>query len=69
MIEETGTSLAMAMCIKDFLPKLFFTGRHSLTFREPHVLVTFEGATLWGPASEAGLRISVDAFEPYLDDA
>ena len=31
--------------------------------------VTFEGATLWGPASEAGLRISVDAFEPYLDAA
>jgi nitrile hydratase len=31
--------------------------------------VTFEGATLWGPDSEAGLRISVDAFEPYLDAA
>jgi nitrile hydratase len=31
--------------------------------------VTFEGATLWGPDSEPGLRISVDAFEPYLDAA
>jgi nitrile hydratase len=31
--------------------------------------VTFEGATLWGPDSEPGLRISVDEFEPYLDAA
>jgi nitrile hydratase len=31
--------------------------------------VTFEGSTLWGPDSEPGLRISVDAFEPYLDAA
>ncbi len=31
--------------------------------------VTFEGAKLWGPDSEPGLRISVDAFEPYLDAA
>jgi nitrile hydratase len=31
--------------------------------------VTFEGATLWGPDSESGLRISIDAFEPYLDAA
>ncbi len=31
--------------------------------------VIFEGVTLWGPDSEAGLRISVDAFEPYLDAA
>ncbi len=31
--------------------------------------VTFDGATLWGPDSEPGLRISVDAFEPYLDAA
>lgn len=31
--------------------------------------VTFEGTTLWGPDSESGLRISVDAFEPYLDAA
>ncbi len=31
--------------------------------------VTFEGATLWGPDSEPGLRISIDAFEPYLDAA
>ena len=29
--------------------------------------VTFEGAALWGPDVESGLRISVDAFEPYLD--
>jgi nitrile hydratase len=38
---------------------------------DPHWLytVTFEGASLWGPDSEAGLRISVDAFEPYLDAA
>jgi nitrile hydratase len=31
--------------------------------------VTFDGATLWGPDSEPGLRISIDAFEPYLDAA
>ncbi len=31
--------------------------------------VTFEGATLWGPDSESGLHISIDAFEPYLDAA
>jgi nitrile hydratase len=31
--------------------------------------VAFDGATLWGPDSEPGLRISVDAFEPYLDAA
>jgi nitrile hydratase len=31
--------------------------------------VTFEGATLWEEDSEPGLRISVDAFEPYLDAA
>jgi nitrile hydratase len=31
--------------------------------------VTFEGAALWGPDAEPGLRISVDAFEPYLEAA
>ena len=31
--------------------------------------VTFDGRVLWGPDSEPGLRISVDAFEPYLDAA
>jgi nitrile hydratase len=31
--------------------------------------VTFEGNTLWGLDSEPGLRISFDAFEPYLDAA
>ncbi len=31
--------------------------------------VTFEGAALWGPDAEPGLRISIDAFEPYLDAA
>ncbi len=28
--------------------------------------VTFEGADLWGADAEPGVRVSVDAFEPYL---
>jgi nitrile hydratase len=31
--------------------------------------VTFDGVTLWGPGAEPGLRISVEAFEPYLESA
>lgn len=29
--------------------------------------VRFDGAELWGPEAEAGLTVSVDAWEPYLE--
>jgi nitrile hydratase len=31
--------------------------------------VAFDGGVLWGPDAEPGLRVSVDAFEPYLERA
>lgn len=31
--------------------------------------VRFEGAELWGPGAEAGLRVSVDAWDSYLEAA
>jgi nitrile hydratase len=31
--------------------------------------VEFEAAELWGPQAEAGVRVSVDAWEPYLEPA
>ena len=31
--------------------------------------VTFDGAELWGEASDRNLTVSVDAFEPYLEAA
>jgi nitrile hydratase len=31
--------------------------------------VVFEGRDLWGPDSDPTLKISIDAFEPYLDPA
>jgi nitrile hydratase beta subunit len=31
--------------------------------------VVFEGSELWGPDAEAGLTVSIDAFEPYLEPA
>jgi len=31
--------------------------------------VTFNGAELWGEASDPNLKISIDAWEPYLDPA
>jgi len=31
--------------------------------------VEFDGAELWGPQAEAGTRVSVDAWEPYLEPA
>ena len=31
--------------------------------------VVFDGAELWGPESEPGLKVSIEAFEPYLDPA
>ena len=31
--------------------------------------VVFDGAELWGPDSDPTLKISVDAFEPYLEKA
>jgi nitrile hydratase beta subunit len=38
---------------------------------EPQWLYTvaFDGATLWNDAARAGLTVSVDAFEPYLEAA
>lgn len=31
--------------------------------------VSFDGRDLWGPDAEAGLTVSIDAWEPYLDPA
>jgi nitrile hydratase len=31
--------------------------------------VTFDGGELWGEASDPGLKVSVDAWEPYLESA
>jgi nitrile hydratase len=31
--------------------------------------VVFDGAELWGPESDPTVRISIDAFEPYLEKA
>ena len=31
--------------------------------------VVFDGTELWGPESEPGLKVSIEAFEPYLDPA
>ena len=31
--------------------------------------VAFEGAELWGDEAAPGLRVSVDAWEPYLEPA
>jgi nitrile hydratase len=31
--------------------------------------VVFDGAELWGPNSEPGLKVSIEAFEPYLERA
>jgi nitrile hydratase subunit beta len=31
--------------------------------------VTFDGVELWGEASDPGLTVSVDAWEPYLERA
>jgi nitrile hydratase subunit beta len=31
--------------------------------------VTFDGEALWGKASEPGLKVSIDAWEPYLERA
>ena len=38
---------------------------------DPHPLYTvvFEGAELWGPDAAPGLRVSIDAWEVYLDFA
>ena len=33
---------------------------------QPLYTVVFEGAELWGADAQAGLRVSVDAWEPYL---
>jgi nitrile hydratase subunit beta len=31
--------------------------------------VVFDGTELWGPESDASVKISIDAFEPYLEKA
>ena len=31
--------------------------------------VVFDGAALWGESAEAGLSVSVDAWESYLEPA
>jgi hypothetical protein len=31
--------------------------------------VTFDGVELWGEASDPSLKVSVDAWEPYLEPA
>jgi nitrile hydratase subunit beta len=31
--------------------------------------VMFEGKELWGPDADPTVRVSIDAFEPYLDPA
>jgi nitrile hydratase len=31
--------------------------------------VVFDGTELWGPDSDASVKISIDAFEPYLEQA
>ena len=36
---------------------------------QPLYTVVFDGAELWGPDAEAGLRVSIDAWESYLDSA
>ena len=36
---------------------------------QPLYTVVFEGAELWGPDGAAGLRVSIDAWEPYLEFA
>jgi len=36
---------------------------------QPLYTVVFEGRELWGEAGSAGLRVSVDAWQPYLEAA
>jgi len=36
---------------------------------QPLYTVVFDGASLWGAGAQAGLRVSVDAWEPYLEPA
>jgi nitrile hydratase len=31
--------------------------------------VVFDGAELWGPNADPTVKISIDAFEPYLERA
>jgi nitrile hydratase len=41
----------------------------ALGVEEPHWLyaVRFDGRELWGPDGDPTVKVSVDAFEPYLD--
>lgn len=36
---------------------------------QPLYTVVFDGTELWGPGATPGLRVSVDAWEPYLEAA
>lgn len=36
---------------------------------QPLYTVAFEGTELWGPGAAPGLRVSIDAWQPYLDFA
>lgn len=36
---------------------------------QPLYTVVFEGTELWGPQSAPGLRVSIDAWQPYLEAA
>lgn len=36
---------------------------------QPLYTVVFDGSELWGPASAPGLRVSIDAWQPYLEPA
>ncbi|MBI5275079.1 MAG: nitrile hydratase subunit beta [Burkholderiales bacterium] len=46
-----------------------FADRHALGDATPEWLytVSFTGEELWGPSSEPGVRVSVDAWEPYME--
>jgi len=48
-----------------------FPDSNSLGQENPQWLytVTFDGAELWGKGSDPGLKVSVDAWEPYLERA
>lgn len=48
-----------------------FADGHALGDATPLWLytVSFSGETLWGPSAEPGVRVSVDAWEPYMEPA
>jgi nitrile hydratase len=48
-----------------------FPDSNSLGQENPQWLytVTFDGPELWGAASDPHLKVSIDAWEPYLEPA